>query len=215
MRTGQAFLAGAVALGLCLALVGSAAAKPFSLNSAVLTETIDTISGSAVDCPDYPAASDSYVWTATLSNIKADLKKDFNDQPAIVAFVSKSCSPLTATKVTNTLEMPPGLTTIKTDSTTGVVTITFSGSLPDFNTFNTAANISYFDYMTLEVQYSPTAGTGTLTVTGNANLCDSLTATAGPPQQPQCLLFDTVSGYDCSCDAAPIMSNLDITSLFQ
>lgn len=215
MRAGQAFLAAAVALGLCLALASRAAAKtPFTLTGASLSETFDTISGDYVDCPDYPAASDSYVWTAGLTGITVDLKKDFTDQPAIVAFVSDSCTPLTATKVTNTLEIPPGLATIKTKS--GVVTITFSGSLPDFNTINTAATpeVSFFDYMTFELQYATATSTGTLQVSGNANLCDARTATAGPPQLQQCLALYTVSGSSCTCTTASLYT-LDITSLFE
>jgi hypothetical protein len=210
MRAGQAFLAGAVVLGLCLALAGSAAAKnPFNLTNAVLSETIDTISGVPVDCADFPAASDSYVWSANLTNINVNLKADFTNQPVIFAFVSDSCTPLTAAKVTNTLEIPPGVASVKTNKSTGIVTITFDGALPDFNTFNTAANLSFFDYLALTLQYNPATKTGTLQVSGNANLCDALAA--GPPQ---CLLFDTVSGFSCACMTLPIQTTLDITPLF-
>lgn len=210
MRAGQAFLAGAVALGLCLALAGGAAAKdPFNLTNAILSETVDTINGAPVDCPDYPAASDSYVWNAQLANITANLKKSFNGNSAIIAFVSNSCTPLTATKVTNTLEIPPGVADIKTNKSTGVVTISFSGALPDFNTFNTAAELSFFDYMSFTLQYNPGTKAGTLQVSGNANLCDALAA--GPPQ---CLLLDTVDGFSCSCMTVPLQTTLDITSLF-
>jgi len=191
-------------------LAGRADAKPFTLTNAVLSETVDTIDGFPVDCPDYPAASDSYVWTANLTGISANLKTQFNDNPVILAFVSNSCTPLTATKVTNTLELPPGVATIKTNKSTGVVTITFTGALPDFNTYNTATDLSFFDYMTLQLQYTPGTKTGTLQVSGNANLCDA-PLTAGPPQ---CLLLDTEAGYSCSCDTLPIKTTLDITTLF-
>src|SRR5580704_2616064 len=165
MRAGQAFIAGAVALGLCLVSVIAADAKtPFNLSNAVLSETIDTLNGVPVDCTNFPAASDSYTWTASLSNINVNLKNNFTNDAAVFAFVSNSCTPLTATKVTNTLEIPPGLATIKTNKTTGVVTISFSGGVPDFNTVNTAANplLAFFDFMTLELQYSPSSKTGTL-----------------------------------------------------
>ncbi len=210
MRAGQAFLAGTVALGLCLALASRAAATSFTLSNAVVNETIDTISGVPVDCPDYPAASDSYVWTANLSNVKAFLKTDFNEQPAVIAFVSKTCT--LTTNVTNTLEIPPGAASVTTNKTTGIVTISFSGALPDFNTLNTAATppLSFFDYMTFQLQYNPATKTGTLQVSGNANLCDALAA--GPPQ---CLLLNTVSGLSCACMTAPSPTILDITSLFE
>jgi len=212
MRAGQAFLAGALVLGLCLVMAVRADAKtPFNLSNAILSETIDTISGVPVNCADFPAASDSYTWTASLTNINANLKADFANDAVVVAFVSNSCTPLTAEKVTNTLEIPPGLSTIKTNKTTGVVTITFTGALPDFNTVNTEANpvLSFFDYMTLQLQYNPGTKTGTLQISGNANLCDALAA--GPPQ---CLLFDVVDGFDCSCMNLPSQTTLDLTPLF-
>jgi hypothetical protein len=212
MRAGQAFLAGALALSLCFGLAVRAEAKnPFSLGNAVLSETVDTVDGVPVDCSNFPAASDSYTWTASLTNINVDFKSEFTNDPVIFAFVSNSCSPLTAEKVTNTLEIPPGVATIKTNKTSGVVTITFSGALPDFNTINTNATppLAFFDYITLELQYTPGTKTGTLQITGNANLCDALAA--GPPQ---CLLFDVVDGFGCSCMTLPTQTTLDLTPLF-
>jgi len=208
MRAGQAFLAGAVALGLCLALASRAAAKPFNLSSAVLNETIDTINGTPVDCLDYPTASDSYVWTANLTNVKTYVKSNFMTDPAFVVFVSNSCSALSATTVTNTLVIPADTANIKAKN--GVVTISFSGAVPDFNTYNITADLPFFDYMTFQMQYSTATGAGTLQVSGNANLCDNLAA--GPPQ---CLLLDVASGYSCACMTLPLQNTLDITSLFQ
>lgn len=220
MRAGQAFLAGVVALIFCLALAGRVAAADFNLSSVGLSEVYDAISEFPADCTDYPAASDSYVWTANLGNIHGDFKSDFKLNPIILAFVSKSCNPITI--VTNTLEIPPGAATIKTDKTTGVVTITFDGAVPDFNTGNTANSslLPFFDDMSFVLTYNPgtsTQGslapkTGTLQVSGNANLCDAFAAGT-----KQCLLLDIDPGdsdYDCACVNIPQKTPLDITSLF-
>jgi len=228
MKAGRTFLAGAIAVVFCLGLAGPAPAgpaKPFALSGATVTEVFDTISGTAVDCADFPAASDTYVWNADVTGIHSGtFKADFKVNPILIAFLANTCtiSSGPTNNVTNTIEIPPGLTTIKTDKTTGIVTITFTGAVPDFNSFNTANSLlpPFFDDLSLLVTYNPgksasaglAPGTGTIQVKGNANLCDL--QSKGPPQ---CLFVDIAFGttaFDCTCVDAPSESVLDITSLF-
>jgi len=225
MKAGRTFLAGAIAVVFCLGLAGAAparAAMPFALSGATVNEVIDTISGTAVDCADFPAASDTYVWNADVTSIHSvTFKGDLKTNAIFIAFLADTCT--IGTNVTNTLEIPPGLTSIKTDKTTGLVTVTFTGAVPDFNSFNTANSLlpPFFDDLSLVVTYNPgksasgglAPGTGTIRVSGNANLCDLVTK--GPPQ---CLFLDinigTGTAYSCTCVTAPSESVLDITSLF-
>jgi len=223
MRLGRGFLAGAgaVALTFSLVLAARAAATPsdFTLIGASEQETIYIFNSVPVSCMDFQAASDTYVWTANLTKIGGDITEDLANNAIASAFISGSCTAFN--NVTNTLFIPPGGAYIHVDPA-GLVNADFSGAVPDFNTVNNSndVNLPFFDNIVFHLVFNPNGVTtgglapnsGTMRVTGNANLCGAVTS-----GQTQCLLFDLNFGpgedhtdYGCIC-VPPSIVEIDIT----
>ena len=187
-----------------------------------MNETVYTLNSIPVSCADFPAASDSYRWTARLAKIKGDFIQDLANNVVIVAFSTGSCNPIS--DVTNTLVLPPAAAYIHPDSS-GLIDVDFDGAVPDFNSQNTSNNINlpFFDNIGFHLVYNPNGSTvgglkpeaGKLQVTGNANLCGAITST----QPQQCLVLDLAYGdtapntdFSCIC-ATPAVEGIDITSI--
>jgi len=229
MRKGQAFLVGVVVVAFSFGSAARTAAAPapdFIFSNASVNETVYTLNSMPLSCADFPAASDSYHWTARLAKIKGDFTQDLANNVIIVAFSTGSCDPIS--DVTNTLVLPPAYipnaTYIHPDSS-GLMDADFDGAVPDFSSENTSNNINlpFFDNIGFHMAYNPNGSTieglkpnvGKLQVTGNANLCGAITS----PQPQQCLVLDlaygdTAPNTDLSCICVtPSVEGIDITSL--
>jgi len=224
MRKGPRILGGAgvVALSLALAVQAMAAKADFVLSNANVSETVYTFNSMPLSCVDYPAGTDSYSWKVRLGRIKGDFIQDLANNIILIAYNSGTCNPVS--DVTNTLEIPPAAVFIHVDPQ-GLVDVDFDGSVPDFNTVNTSNDIGFpfFDSLGFHMVYNPKTGTigglapgtGTLEVTGNANLCGTITSN----QPQQCFLLDLNFGdeadndidFGCVC-TTPTVQSIDLTS---
>jgi len=223
MTKGQLFLAGTVFAAFSCALASYSAAAPqpdFVFSNGSVDETVYTINSIPVSCADFPAASDSYSWKVRLAKIKGTFIQAMANNVVITAFNSGTCDPID--DVTNTLEIPPAAVFIHVDSS-GLTDVDFDGAIPDFNTVNTSNDIDlpFFNAMGFHLvfnQKSTTIGglapaTGTLEVTGNANLCGALTSS----QPQQCFILDLDEGdssnddFACIC-VTPTVQSIDLTS---
>lgn len=224
MRKGRGIFGGVgiVAFSLALAVQAMAARNDFVLSNAGVNETVYTYNSMPLSCVDFPAATDSYSWKVRLGKIKGDFVQDLANNIILVAYNSGTCNPLS--DVTNTLEIPPAAVFIHVDPQ-GLIDVDFDGSVPDFNTENTSndINLPFFDSLGFHMVYNPktgtigglASGTGTLEVTGNANLCGAITSNA--PQQ--CFVLDLDFGdeadndidFGCVC-TTPTVQSIDLTS---
>ncbi|HTY54535.1 MAG TPA: hypothetical protein VMB26_05020 [Candidatus Binataceae bacterium] len=224
MRKGQRLLGGIAILAFSFALAAHSAAAfaaDFVISNGSVVETVYTVNSMPLSCVDFPAASDSYSWKVRLAKIKGSFIQDLANDIIIPAFNSGTCTSFD--DVTNTLAIPPGAPYIKVDSQ-GLVDVDFDGAIPDFNTINTSNNVNlpFFDYINFQMVYNPKGSaigglnpaTGTLDMTGNANLCGAITSN----QPEQCFILvlqegNDDSNYSCVCDKSPTVISIDITSL--
>ena len=223
MRTKYSFLAGVAAAIFCLTIASVASAQAdFAFSKASVQEVVYTANSVPVSCLDYPAASDTYAWNLTLTNIDDDFITDLGNNIYAVAFNSGSCS--TLNDVTNTLYVTWGVTSVHPVPVGPIFYADFVGAVPDFDTINYSnhVNLPFFDDLAFHLVFNENVGTekvqglagrtGQLQVSGNANLCEALIS-----GQPECFLLDlnfpTLYGqFSCTC-VTPSIVYIDITSV--
>ena len=228
MRTKYPFLAGVAVAIFCLTIASVASAETdFVFSQASVQEVVYTFNSVPVSCFDYPAASDTYAWNVTVTNIDDDFITDLGNNIYAVAFISGSCSSFTS--ITNTLFITWGVTSVHPVPVGPIFYADFVGAVPDFDTVNNSnhVNLPFFDDLAFHLVFNENVGTekvqglagrtGQLQVSGNANLCDALTS--GPPE---CFLLDlnfhdymgNKQDYSCICET-PSVTEIDITSVIQ
>ncbi len=229
MRTGRVFLAGAIALSFCFALVSRVDAQvappspitDFTLGGVSEQFTFDSIGAVPVSCTALESSeyvpSDSYLVKAKLKNIGGDFTQDLTNNEMVVGFAA-SCSGYAS----NAFIIPPGAVNVKT-LPNKVVQADFVASVPD-------ALLDVFGYLNVSILYNPTKGiigygkgmglqpgTGTVTLQGSADLCAVYAASgaskvcmfidlsAGPGESSE--VGDSDINVGCAC-ATPSISSL-------
>ena len=219
MSTKHAFLAGAATAVLCLTMASltAYAAPGFNVGGASAQEIVYTYSSVPVSCVDYPAASDSYVWNVKLTKINQDFIIDLKNNTSIVAFAGSCFS-----NAASTILIPWNAMSVQPKPVGPIFYADFVGAVPDFSTYNPTTDLPFFENMAFHLKFNQNAGgpriqglsgrTGSLQISGNANLCNML-----PPSQ-QCFLLDLNyldymgNGQDVACMCAtPSVQTIDLT----
>jgi len=221
MSTKHAFLAGAAIAVVCLTMASltAYAAPGFNFSGASAQEIVYTYNSMPVSCVDYPAASDSYVWNVKLAKIDQDFIIDLKNNTYIVAFAG-SCNPID--NVTSTILIPWNGPSVQAKPVGPIFYGDFVGAVPDFSTYNPTTDLPFFENIAFQLKFNQNTGgskvqglsgrTGTLQVSGNANLCSAASQ--------QCFILDLNyldymgNGQDLACICAtPSVQTIDLTDL--
>lgn len=189
MRTGRVFLAGAFALSFCFALAGRASAlvpilppgPDFVMGGLSESFTLDSIGIGPVSCMPGPAVvSDYYQAKVKFSGIAGDFISDLNNNTVFIGF-APSCS----SNADNAFVIPTGALHMKKGKAH------FEGSVPDAVVGPTSGQSDVFGFASVDVSIK--GKSGTLTIDGNADLCQILTDAYSNGVQV-CLFVDVSQG---------------------
>ncbi len=189
MRTGRVFLAGAFALSFCFALAGRANAQypilppppDFVMSNLSESFTLDSLGISPVSCMGPTAVvSDYYKAKVTLSGIGGDFKSDLANNTVFIGFVP-SCS----SNADNAFVIPPGALHMKNGNGS------FVGSVPDAVVGPVSGQNDVFGFTSVNVALKGKGGT--VTIEGNADLCQVITDAYSNGVQV-CLFLDVSQG---------------------
>ncbi len=223
MRTKHLFSVGAAAAVLCflMASLTAQAAPGYVFDAASGDDIIYTYSSVPISCIDPTLTPDSYAWNIKIAKIDGDFIIDLKNNVYILAF-GNSCTPIGG--VTSTIEMSWNAPTVHPVPVGPIFYADYSGAVPDFSTYNSAAELPFFETLGFHLKFNNRPGgsrvqglagrTGVLNVSGNASLCSY-----APPATQQCFLLDLNyddymgKGDDLACICAtPSVQEIDLTS---
>jgi len=196
-------------------------APGYSFTGASAQEIVYTYDSVPVSCVDSSVASDSYLWNLTVTEIDQEFVIDLKNNIYIMALSSGSCNPIA--NVTSTIEIPWNAASVHPVPVGPIFYDDFAGAVPDFSTYNTNAELPFFENIGFHLKFNQNVGgvvhglsgrTGVLHVSGNANLCDAILS-----GEPQCFILDLNyldymgNGQDLACICVtPSVQTIDITS---